>query len=203
MCFVAVQVALCLLLGLWQSMTVHSCRRIEVLSDGLKSRVVFALMAQRTPHILLLDEPTNHLDMSVLLRYRCDVKGEGVRLGEVAHRCCMPACCFPRRETIDALAECLNVFEGGVVLVSHDMRLISQVAKEVWECKDRVRAAVSSRHVAASGASTSWPVCVQTITRFEGTIAEYKAKLKEEISASEREFERANAMSSEVKTKAA
>jgi Ulp1 family protease len=37
-------------------------------------------------------------------------------------------------ESIDALANAINEFEGGMVLVSHDMRLISQVAKEIWIC---------------------------------------------------------------------
>ncbi len=37
-------------------------------------------------------------------------------------------------ESIDALAMAVNEFEGGLVLVSHDMRLISQVAKEIWIC---------------------------------------------------------------------
>ena len=36
------------------------------LSDGVKARVVFAWLAQRTPHMLLLDEPTNHLDMETI-----------------------------------------------------------------------------------------------------------------------------------------
>jgi len=40
-------------------------------------------------------------------------------------------------ETIDSLAEALNLFEGGVVLVSHDFRLISQVAEEIWMCENR------------------------------------------------------------------
>jgi len=37
-------------------------------------------------------------------------------------------------ESIDALADAINDFNGGIVLVSHDMRLISQVAKEIWIC---------------------------------------------------------------------
>jgi ATP-binding cassette, subfamily F, member 2 len=35
---------------------------------------------------------------------------------------------------IDSLARAINNFKGGVILVSHDMRLISQVAKELWIC---------------------------------------------------------------------
>jgi ATP-binding cassette subfamily F protein 2 len=75
-------------------------QKMAELSDGQKSRVVFAKLGRDAPHILLLDEPTNHLDM----------------------------------ESIDALAKAVNEFEGGMVLVSHDMRLISQVAKEIWIC---------------------------------------------------------------------
>mmetsp|Transcript_57612 Transcript_57612/g.124565 ORF Transcript_57612/g.124565 Transcript_57612/m.124565 type:complete len:608 (-) Transcript_57612:219-2042(-) len=74
--------------------------KMETMSDGLKSRVVFTLISLTNPHMLLLDEPTNHLDM----------------------------------QCIDALADAINAFSGGLVLVSHDFRLISQVAKEIWVC---------------------------------------------------------------------
>ncbi|GAB1603570.1 ATP-binding cassette sub-family F member 2-like [Argonauta hians] len=40
-------------------------------------------------------------------------------------------------ETIDALAEAINDFDGGMVLVSHDFRLISQVAQEIWVCQNQ------------------------------------------------------------------
>jgi formate-dependent phosphoribosylglycinamide formyltransferase (GAR transformylase) len=40
-------------------------------------------------------------------------------------------------ESIDALAKAVNEFAGGLVLVSHDMRLISQVAKEIWICDNK------------------------------------------------------------------
>merc|ERR1719230_1353968 len=38
-------------------------------------------------------------------------------------------------ETIDALADAINNFDGGVVLVSHDFRLIDQVADTIWICE--------------------------------------------------------------------
>jgi ATP-binding cassette subfamily F protein 2 len=92
---------------------------IATLSDGQKSRVVFAMIAVTRPNLLLLDEPTNHLDM----------------------------------ECIDSLARAINSFNGGVVLVSHDFRLIDQVAKQIWICDKK------------------------TITVHKGTIREYKNDL--------------------------
>eukprot|EP00808_Paulinella_micropora_P001186 g35700.t1 len=78
-------------------------KKIGTLSDGQKTRVVFAMIALKTPNLLLLDEPTNHLDIP----------------------------------TIDSLAEAIKLFKGGVVLVSHDFRLIDQVAQTVWICDDK------------------------------------------------------------------
>jgi len=37
-------------------------------------------------------------------------------------------------ECIDSLADAIKEFNGGLVLVSHDFRLINQVAKEIWIC---------------------------------------------------------------------
>lgn len=93
------------------------------LSDGLKNRVVLAQLALERPDILLLDEPTNHL---------------------VSNTCCRSP--YAKNLTflgnkdmgsIDALAKAINEFTGGVVIVSHDFRLISQVAQQLWEVKDK------------------------------------------------------------------
>lgn len=91
--------------------------KIQTMSDGLKSRLVFAEMATANPNLLLLDEPTNHLDM----------------------------------QSIDALAQAINHFQGGVVLVSHDFRLLRQVAKQIWICDKR------------------------RVSVYDGTISDYKA----------------------------
>merc|ERR1712238_10018 len=40
-------------------------------------------------------------------------------------------------ESIDALARCLKKFKGGVLMISHDMRLISQCAQEIYVCDDK------------------------------------------------------------------
>ncbi|KAI8887024.1 P-loop containing nucleoside triphosphate hydrolase protein [Backusella circina FSU 941] len=101
----------------------HQTSLIKTLSDGLKSRLVFAELAVLRPHIILLDEPTNHLDM----------------------------------ESIDSLADAINRFTGGVVLVSHDFRLISQVAKQIWRCENG------------------------NVEPFPGSISEYKETLRKNV----------------------
>lgn len=40
-------------------------------------------------------------------------------------------------ETVEALGKALNAFMGGVVIVSHDERLIELVCKELWVVRDR------------------------------------------------------------------
>ncbi|XP_064113886.1 ATP-binding cassette sub-family F member 2-like [Macrobrachium nipponense] len=60
-------------------------------------------------------------------------------------------------DTIDSLAEALNDFEGGLVLVSHDFRLISQVAEEIWICEN------------------------ETVTKWNGDILDYKEMLKKKV----------------------
>ncbi|KAF8472112.1 P-loop containing nucleoside triphosphate hydrolase protein [Kalaharituber pfeilii] len=93
------------------------------LSEGQKSRIVFALLAIEGPNMLLLDEPTNGLDIP----------------------------------TIDSLADAINAFEGGVVVVSHDFRLLDKIAKEILVCENK------------------------TIRRWEGTIGDYKKYLRKKM----------------------
>lgn len=97
--------------------------QMATLSEGQRSRVVFALLAIESPNLVLLDEPTNGLDLS----------------------------------TIDSLAEAINAFNGGVVVVSHDFRLLDKVAKDIFVIENK------------------------TATRWEGSILDYKKKLAEAV----------------------
>jgi ABC-type Mn2+/Zn2+ transport system ATPase subunit len=60
-------------------------------------------------------------------------------------------------ESIDSLAKAINNFSGGMVLVSHDMRLISQVAKEIWMCDNR------------------------TVAKYQGDIGDFKMQLRRQM----------------------
>ena len=35
-------------------------------------------------------------------------------------------------QMIDSMAEAIKMFNGGVVVISHDFRLLQQVAEEIW-----------------------------------------------------------------------
>ncbi|KAF7189281.1 ABC transporter ATP-binding protein ARB1 [Pseudocercospora fuligena] len=96
------------------------------LSEGQKSRIVFALLAIEGPNMLLLDEPTNGLDIP----------------------------------TIDSLADAINAFTGGVVVVSHDFRLLDKIAKDIMVCENK------------------------TVTRWDGSIGQYKNHLRKKMLAS-------------------
>lgn len=39
-------------------------------------------------------------------------------------------------ETVEALGQAINQYQGGVILVSHDEELIKLVCKELWCCKN-------------------------------------------------------------------
>ncbi|GMI89055.1 ATP-binding cassette F4, general control non-repressible 4 [Hibiscus trionum] len=67
-------------------------------------------------------------------------------------------------QSIDALADALDEFTGGVVLVSHDSRLISRV------CEDEEKSQI-------------WVVDNGTVNTFPGTFEDYKDELQREIRA--------------------
>ena len=42
-------------------------------------------------------------------------------------------------DTIEALANALSNFQGGVLVVSHDQHFISSLCTEIWVCDNRTR----------------------------------------------------------------
>ena len=60
-------------------------------------------------------------------------------------------------DAVECLAKAIKEFQGGVVLVSHDFRLIDEVAKEIWVCEDK------------------------SVKRFEGSIHDYKRILSKKM----------------------
>lgn len=119
------------------------------LSGGQKARVVFASISLYAPHILLMDGA----------RALC-------RFCTPQHVTFPPPPAEPTNhldmQSIDALATALQAFTGGVVLVSHDARLISTV------CEDET-------------VSQIWVVDNGRVETFSGNFEDFRRGLVDEI----------------------
>lgn len=104
------------------------------LSGGQKARVVFVDLSLQEPHVLLLEWV--HLLWKNL---------SGDYWKSYDRVCLLNACLSPLFslvlseptnnldvETIDALVDAINDFNGGIVVVTHDQRLIEQCECELW-----------------------------------------------------------------------
>lgn len=88
------------------------------LSGGQKVKIVLGAATWRRPHVMCLDEPTS--------------------------MCFPPSCSsflisFPDyldRESLAALIEALKVFEGGVLVITHNRDFSESLCKEVWAMRD-------------------------------------------------------------------
>lgn len=63
---------------------------------------------------------------------------------------------------MDGLVEALNAFEGGVVIVTHNVSLISKACNEIWECG-----------------------LDKTVEKFDGDFHDYEARLVQEMKEAE------------------
>ena len=96
-------------------------------------------------------------------------------------------------ETIDALAEAINNFEGGLVLVSHDFRLINQVSAScdlksgfrhryfTRKCTDKCRSLKYTTNFLLQVADKIWICEKETVTEWKGDIGAYKDHLKRKV----------------------
>lgn len=167
--------------------------KISLLSDGLKTRLVFCEIALQKPHLLLFDEPTNAAGMSLPLLLSIIVALQLMSIHTLTTMSILTAAStsqsfysyiyiyiyshitYPTHHThhalkwvnlflchirvgidmemIDSMAEAIQSFNGGVLVISHDFRLLSKVADEIW-------------------------VCDHGIKVFDGDIRDYKESLK-------------------------
>jgi len=80
-------------------------------------------------------------------------------------------------ESIDALAEGIKNFAGAVIVVSHDLRLIAQIADEIWICEKG------------------------KVQRFNGEIADYKKHVQREVERMEADHNKASAAKAAAKAR--
>ena len=77
-------------------------------------------------------------------------------------------------ETIESLAYQLNNFEGGVVLVSHDERLLSLVCDELW-------VVTPGQHPEGVSVPYGTPKPPGNVTVFDGSFDQYRIMLRDDM----------------------
>ena len=90
------------------------------LSGGQKVKIVLGAATWRRPHVMCLDEPTSEFFVlsvrySYLIIFLLD---------------------YLDRESLAALIEALKVFEGGVLVITHNRDFSESLCKEVWAMRD-------------------------------------------------------------------
>ena len=107
--------------------------RIGALSDGQKVKVVLGAAMWDQPHILILDEPTNYLDRESLGAY-----GNFVMILEPLLAGFSSPPHAPLTNPIVCpihacrLAEAITVYEGGIIMITHNDDFCSQLCPERW-----------------------------------------------------------------------
>lgn len=106
---------------------------MKFMSGGQKSRVSFAVLTYTKPHVVILGGHTVNLDI---------IFSNFIIVDEPTNHLDM--------EAIQALAQALVDFSGGVLVISHDQYFIKQICNEIWLVQN------------------------QTVRRFNGDFDEYK-----------------------------
>lgn len=150
-------------------------REISTLSGGERARVALCSLMLRKNNFLLLDEPTNHLDL----------------------------------ESREILENALSDYEGTILAVSHDRYFINRIAEKILYFKDSALLSLDGNYDAyiekkQSEADPQKPE--KAVGTGKAVYMQKKAeraalaKLKNGISAAEKEIERLEAEESEIET---
>lgn len=145
----------------------HHLTPICKLSGGQKARVVFTSISLMQPHILLLDGEILYLIMIQMYVYCTLIVYFEQYLFLVFTQ---NLCSFSEptnhldMQSIDALCDAVEEFEGGVIVISHDAQLLSRL------CSDEERSEVL---VVEDG----------MIRQYNGDFEDYRTELIKEIQA--------------------
>ena len=109
-------------LGKFQIQGSDALKPMMLLSGGQKSRVAFAALAYKKPHVLVSKF------CALILANKVQLKESNIfcfaLVDEGSNHLSMDA--------VDALVEAIQDFKGGVMIVSHDQYFVSKCCKELW-----------------------------------------------------------------------